>query len=104
MDEDAWRKGQEPNLLSLLAEQLAINVSDIVDFELSLFDTQGAALSGMRREFLVGSRIDNLASCFSALEALTAFQSDEQAVAEDSDVSLIALFDHEEVLQSPNNH
>jgi aspartyl aminopeptidase len=69
---DQWGAEQTPELLSLLSEELKCQLEDIVDFELSLYDTQGAAVSGYREEFLCSSRIDNLASCFVALEALVA--------------------------------
>jgi aspartyl aminopeptidase len=43
-DEDqeanAWAAGQEPELLNLVAEELKCDVKDVVDFELTLFDTQ----------------------------------------------------------------
>ena len=71
-------------------------MKDIVDFELSLFDTQNAALTGASSEFLCGSRIDNLASCFVALEALQTHASSGE-LSNDEDISMIALFDHEEV-------
>lgn len=47
-------------------------------------------------EFVCGSRIDNLASCFVAVEALTSYVSGN-VLDEDEDVSVVALFDHEEV-------
>jgi aspartyl aminopeptidase len=92
---NSWQAGQQPELLELLADELSCSVADIADFELSLYDTQGAALSGSRSEFLCSSRLDNLASCFTAVEALEAHATD--SLAEDEDVSVIALFDHEEV-------
>ena len=42
----------------------------VVDFEMSLYDVQKASISGIHSEFLCSSRIDNLASCFVATEAL----------------------------------
>lgn len=96
-DSSSWHSSQEPSLLQLLAEELEVSVERIVDFELSLFDTQGAALSGLRSEFVVGARIDNLASCFAAVEALVTHGEDTAAVEGDKDVSVVALFDHEEV-------
>ena len=58
----------------------------IVDFELSLYDTQGAATGGLREEFLCSSRIDNLASCFVAVEALLTHSAPEM-MENDKDVS-----------------
>ena len=93
--DDQWLSVQEPKLLEMIAHELQCDVMDIVDFELSLFDTQNAALSGLTGEFVCGSRIDNLASCFVALEALQTHAASE--LSSDEDVSMIALFDHEEV-------
>ena len=66
---------------------------------------QGAALGGLGREFVCGARLDNLASCFVAVEALEAHCAHVGGVgagggggfAADMDVSVVALFDHEEV-------
>lgn len=77
---------------------MQVATSAIADFELSLFDTQPAALCGGRNEFLLSARIDNLVSCFLATEALAQHAAAVDAVgaADERDVSLIALFDHEE--------
>ena len=100
---DVWASAQQPELLDLVASELGCTVEEIADFELSLYDTQGAAVSGMRGEFLCSSRLDNLASCFTALEALEAHALDRSGgmqgagVSADEDVSIVAMFDHEEV-------
>ena len=99
-ESDLWTAEQQPELLSLLSSELGCAAADIVDFELSLFDTQGAATSGYRQEFLCGSRIDNLASCFVAVEAL--HDHAMSSLDEDKDVSIVALFDHEEVGSDSN--
>lgn len=96
-DDESWAASQSPMLVGLLAEELNVNASDILDFELSLYDTQKAAITGAGQEFLCSARLDNLASCFIAIEALVEHAADENAFADDPDVSLIALFDHEEV-------
>jgi aspartyl aminopeptidase len=38
--EEGWKSWQAPELLQLLATELSCHVEDIIDFELSLFDTQ----------------------------------------------------------------
>jgi len=91
---DAWTKEQEPALMELIAKELNVDVKDIADFELNLFDVQPAALGGVKDEFLYSGRLDNHATCFTANEALIAHAQD---LSEDEDISLIALFDHEEV-------
>lgn len=76
---------------SLLAETIGCDVSDIVDFELSLFDTHKASKTGLFSDFICGSRLDNLVSCFLLLETLS------DHAEGDEDISMVALFDHEEV-------
>eukprot|EP00670_Eutreptiella_braarudii_P024729 CAMPEP_0174382868 /NCGR_PEP_ID=MMETSP0811_2-20130205/124860_1 /TAXON_ID=73025 ORGANISM="Eutreptiella gymnastica-like, Strain CCMP1594" /NCGR_SAMPLE_ID=MMETSP0811_2 /ASSEMBLY_ACC=CAM_ASM_000667 /LENGTH=464 /DNA_ID=CAMNT_0015536275 /DNA_START=47 /DNA_END=1441 /DNA_ORIENTATION=- len=80
-------------LLALLAEQLQCNPEDITDFELSVCDTQPASVGGLHNEFVFAPRIDNLASCFCALEAMATAEGLES----DPQCRVIALFDHEEV-------
>ena len=99
VEADQWASEQQPELLSLLADKLNCTPAEIVDFEISLYDTQDAAVSGYREEFLCGSRIDNLASCFVAVEALVDHSSE---LSSDEDVSIVALFDHEEVGSGSN--
>jgi aspartyl aminopeptidase len=89
---DGWVEYQEPLLLQLIAEDLDLPIESIVDFELNLFDVQKASLGGARSEFIHSGRLDNLASCFLAVQALL-----EHEVLNDDDVALVALFDHEEV-------
>jgi len=93
---DGWTEYQEPVLLKMIASELDIEVSCIADFEINLYDTQRAALGGAFSEFLHSSRLDNLASCFLAIQGLLDHVS-EGGLEEDNDISLVALFDHEEV-------
>ena len=94
--QDVWAKEQEPLLLDLLASELGIDKKDIADFELNLFDVQPASLGGIKSEFLNSARLDNLATCFVASEALAQY-SESGALENDEDISLIALYDHEEI-------
>lgn len=64
----------------------------ILDHELSLYDTQTAALVGLSGEFLASARIDNLLSCYVALQALLA-----DAEAPHTFTRMVVLNDHEEV-------
>lgn len=93
--EDSWRSQQEPLLLQLIADQLKITVDQIADFELNLYDTQGAALGGVAKEFLYSARLDNLATVFVGMEAILAHAKDE--MDNDEDIKLVVFFDHEEV-------
>lgn len=73
----------------LLSEHADCDVEAILDYELSFYDTQAAAVVGLEGEFLVGARLDNLLSCYVGLEAL--LQSDG------SQSSVLICTDHEEV-------
>jgi aspartyl aminopeptidase len=99
---DGWTEYQEPTLLKLLASELGLpHTASIVDFELNLFDVHPATLGGANHEFLFSSRLDNLASCFIAVTALNTFaqemDNDTETNLFDKDVSMIVLYDHEEV-------
>ena len=96
-NEDGWTEYQEPILLQMLAAEMDVDVANIIDFELNLFDVQKASLGGAYSEFVHSARLDNLASCFMAVEGLVQYTSEEGALASDEDISLVALFDHEEI-------
>jgi aspartyl aminopeptidase len=95
--EDGWTEHQEPYLLYVLASELGCTTSDIVDFELNLFDVQKATLGGAFSEFVYSSRLDNLASCFMAVRGLIAHATDVNQIEDDKDIMMILLYDHEEV-------
>lgn len=73
----------------LLKEHPDCSVREVLDYELSFYDTQAAALVGLKQEFIAGARLDNLLSCYTGLEAL--LQADGAASA------LLVCNDHEEV-------
>lgn len=73
----------------LLEEHPDCDVARILDYELSFYDTQAAALIGLHEEFIASARLDNLLSCYTGLQAL--LQSDGTRS------SLLVCNDHEEV-------
>lgn len=83
----------QPQLHQLLAQQLelehGIKDAQVLDYELSFYDCQGAALIGLEQEFIASARLDNLLSCYLGLRAL--LDSD------DSQPALLICTDHEEV-------
>jgi aspartyl aminopeptidase len=95
-EKDFWRDHHDPLLLNLIAKELGVEVKDIADFELNLFDTQPACLGGMMDEFLYSARLDNQATCFVSIEGLIAHTNGD-AFDKDCDISMVCLFDHEEV-------
>ena len=77
-----------------LAEQLVEQDSSredlrVMDFDLSLYDTQSPGLVGMDQSFIASARLDNLLSCYAGLAALI-----EET---DADWSMLVATDHEEV-------
>ncbi len=63
---------------------------ELLDFELSMYDTQAPALVGINKEFICSARLDNLLSCFVGLDALIAGKDSSQP-------ALLICTDHEEV-------
>ena len=80
------------DLRVLLAEELGdVKDEDVLAWDLMAYDVQPATRSGVRREFIHAARIDNLASCHSALTALTAADRNAEITRG------VVLYDHEEV-------
>ena len=83
-----------PNFKSILLAQLKqqfpnIDAAQILDFEISLYDTQAPAFVGLQQDFIASARLDNLLSCFVGLQAILN--------ADDEVSSLLICTDHEEV-------
>ncbi|KAL2123961.1 hypothetical protein VTJ04DRAFT_326 [Mycothermus thermophilus] len=85
-----------PAFLSLIAENLGVEVSQITDFELVLYDTQKSCLGGLRDELIFSPRLDNLNSTFCAVKGLIA-SIDSHPLDADPTIRLVACFDHEEI-------
>ena len=86
----------------ILARQLArqregLGPVDVLDYELSLYDTQAPAQIGLYGDFLAAARLDNLLSCFCGLKALLS----RVESAKDGNVPpatcMLICTDHEEV-------
>ena len=76
-------------LLRLIADALGQKVEDILDFDLSLYDTTPACLVGINDEFITSGRLDDLSMVHAALTALTETSSTKQT-------RVMAIFDNEE--------
>jgi aspartyl aminopeptidase len=74
-----------------LAERAAVAAADIAWWDLSLFDVTAAAILGADRSLIASGRLDNQVSCWAATHALCG------SAPAGGHVSMIALFDHEEV-------
>lgn len=75
---------------SKIATQLKVSASDILTWDLNVYDTQKGSFWGVDADFIADSQLDNLASCHAALNALLETKHQEAT-------AICALFDHEEV-------
>jgi aspartyl aminopeptidase len=82
--------GEELDLRGELAGQIGASGDDILGFDLCFYDTQKGSLGGLRDEFVFSARLDNLASCFAATEAICGVGDRLETTA------VMALYDHEE--------
>src|SRR5690606_19667886 len=85
---------RSPDFRALLATQLRAqyleqSIADVLDYEISLYDTQAPAIVGMQNDFIASARLDNLLSCYVGLRAL--LEADNQVS------SILVCTDHEEV-------
>ena len=83
-----------PNFKSILLAQLKqqhpqLDATLVLDFEISLYDTQAPGFIGLQQDFIASARLDNLLSCFVGLQAILK--------ADDDVSSLLICTDHEEV-------
>ncbi|KAI0122934.1 aminopeptidase I zinc metalloprotease-domain-containing protein [Xylariales sp. AK1849] len=85
---------QPPKLVKLISKELGIqDHSQIVNWELELFDLQPATVGGMDREFITGGRIDDKLCSWAAFEGLLASETGE----DEGTIKMVALFDDEEI-------
>lgn len=66
-----------------------LDVGKVLDYEISLYDTQKAAVTGLSGDFISSARLDNLLSCYVGMQALLASEGKRSA--------LLICNDHEEV-------
>lgn len=77
-------------IADVIANSIEVTTSDILSSDLMLHDVAPSALIGVDEEFISAPRLDNQLSCHAALTALA-------GVSGDASISVVALFDHEEV-------
>ena len=78
-------------VLRLVADELGVAPDDILDYDLSLYDTTPASLVGLNGEFITSGRIDDLSMVHAALNALL-----DTVDKPDGATRVIAIFDNEE--------
>ena len=86
-----------PYILELIAKEAAVDVSDIADFEIILYDTQKSCIGGLNDELIFSPRLDNLEMSFCSTMGLIRSLAAGSALEKESSIRLISLFDNEEI-------
>ena len=76
-------------LMNVIAEELGVNIPDILDFDLYLYDIAPACTFGAHDEFISGGRLDDLSMVHAGLMALLATETQDTT-------QVLAVFDNEE--------
>lgn len=77
-------------LIGMVASELGVHAYDILDFDLSLYDTSPACLLGANDEFISSGRLDDLSMVHAALTALLNCSEIDKCTR------VMAIFDNEE--------
>ncbi len=77
-------------LVNLIAGELGVRPSEILDFDLYLADATPACTFGAHDEFISSGRLDDLSMCWAGVEAMLACR-------DSATTQILALFDNEEV-------
>ena len=80
----------EEDFVTFLASQLGVAASEILTYDLNLYNYDQPQLCGLENEFLVSPRLDNLVSVSALLESIVEGERSRG-------INLIGLFNHEEV-------
>ena len=87
-------KDETMDFRQMLKERLTgegvTDVAEVLEYDLSFYDTNGAAIIGLKDEFIVSAALDNLLSCYVGLDALL------NAVDNSSAPLVLVCNDHEE--------
>lgn len=88
MINDGFEK--EGFLHKLVANEMQMPLDDILDFDLTLYDTEKGCLTGMNEEFISSGRLDDLAMAYAGLKGLIHSKPCKKT-------KVLAVFDNEEV-------
>ena len=87
---NATEKDSKGFLKEALAKEMNVNASDILDFDLTLYEHNKGCLMGINNEFISSAKIDNLAMTHAGLTAI--LNNSAQPFTQ-----MLAVFDNEEV-------
>lgn len=91
-----WGLGDstEGHFKEWLSSKIGVGSSQIVSWDLGLYDLTPASLLGSDSSLIASGRLDNQVSCWAAIEGLIAAKTRGD---NSTNCSVVALFDHEEV-------
>ena len=84
-------------IVELIAQEAGVKASDVVDFEMVLYDTQKSCTGGLNDELIFSARLDNLEMSYCSTMALINSVASQSSLENESAIRLISLFDHEEI-------
>ncbi|KAI7222023.1 peptidase M18, aminopeptidase I [Hortaea werneckii] len=90
-------KTQPPRLVKAIGNALGLGpntYSNIVNWELELYDTQPAQVGGLDKEFIFAGRVDDKLCSWAAIQALLEAQDETD---QSSMIKVVGLFDNEEI-------
>jgi aminopeptidase I len=94
----AFVSKQPPALVRAIGNALGLTeqtYSNIINWELELFDVQPATVGGLNKEFIYGGRIDDKLCSWAAMQALTGSSLYDTRFS--SLIKVVAWFDNEEI-------
>lgn len=88
--------GKHPlRLLRYVAKLAGVEVADIVQWDLQLYDVQKGVRGGLQSEFVFAPRVDDRVCSYAAINAL--LEADARGKLADDSFAAVALFDSEEI-------
>lgn len=85
---------ENSSFIKAVANKAGVAADDILSFDLGLYVRDKATLCGLNEEFILSPRIDNVGSVAALVESMI---SEAECKEDDNDISMIALFDNEEI-------
>ena len=83
-------KMETQTFMNYLAKELDVSVDEILDYELTIYNTDKATLVGMEDVFVSAPRLDNLSSSQALIEGIT------KGIRKQG-LNMMIIFDHEEI-------
>jgi len=76
--------------MKCIADELGVEVSDILDYELTIYNTDKPSLAGLVNEFVCAPRLDNITSTQALVEGI-------MEGTRKNGLNMMIVFDHEEI-------